>query len=122
MLEVALDSALAPLGLSTPQWGTLRIIYENPGVSGADIARIAIVTPQAVATMLQRLEQAGLIARHHPPRGRALETHLTPRGKELLHEGERIARKVEAKLLSSFTAEEQEQLDQYLLRCCVALE
>jgi hypothetical protein len=79
ILGVALDSTLATLGLSVEQWGVLRIIYEHPGVSGADIARFASVTPQAVASMLKRLERAELITRRLPSRGRSLGTH--PQGR-----------------------------------------
>ncbi|WP_017315657.1 MarR family winged helix-turn-helix transcriptional regulator [Mastigocladopsis repens] len=122
IVEVALDAALSALGLSTAQWGTLRILREHPGASGADIARIAYVTPQAVATMLQRLEQAGLITRRPPSRGRAVETHLTPRGEALLSEGDRIADEIEARLFSSFSVEEQEIFNEYLLRCISTLD
>lgn len=120
--EAALEAALSPLGLSIPQWGTLRIVREHPGVSGAEIARFAFVTPQAVATMLQRLEQAGLIARRSPARGRVVETHLTPRGEELLRKGDRIASEIEARLFSNFSLEEQERFNEYLLRCIATLE
>ena len=122
VLEVTLDTALSSIGLSTAQWGTLGIVREHPGASGADIARIAIVTPQAVATMLQRLEQAGLIVRHPPSRGRALETHLTPRGEALFSEGELIADKIEAQIFSNFSLEEQERFSENLRRCITNLD
>lgn len=122
VVEVALDAALSPIGLSVAQWGTLRILREHPGASGADIARIAFVTPQAVATMLQRLEQARLITRRPPSRGRAVETHLTPHGEALLQQGDRIADEVEARLFSNFSPQEQECLNEYLLRCIGTLD
>ena len=122
VLEVALDAALSSIGLSTAQWGTLGIVHEHPGASGADIARIAIVTPQAVATMLQRLEQAGLITRHPPSRGRALGTHLTPHGEELFSRGEIIADKIEAQILSDFSLEEKERFNENLRRCIANLD
>lgn len=122
VVEVALDAALSPIGLSVAQWGTLRILREHPGASGADIARIAFVTPQAVATMLQRLGQAGLITRRPPSRGRAVETHLTPRGEALLQQGDRIADEIEARLFSNLSPQEQECLNEYLLRCIGTLD
>jgi DNA-binding MarR family transcriptional regulator len=122
VVEVALDAALSDLGISTAQWGTLGILREHPGASGADIARIAFVTPQAVATMLQRLEQAGLITRRPPSRGRAVETHLTARGEALLREGDRIADQIEARLFSNFNPKEQDSLNEYLLRCIETLD
>jgi DNA-binding MarR family transcriptional regulator len=122
VVEVALDAAFSSLGFSTSQWGTLRIVREHPGISGADIARFTYVTPQAVATMLQRLVQAGLITRQPPLRGRVVETHLTPRGEALLQESERIADKIEAVLFSNFSLEEQERFNEYLLHCITTLD
>lgn len=120
-VESTLDAALSPLGLSTAQWSTLRIITENPGISGADIARIAIVSPQAVAAMLQRLEQAGLISCHSPSRGRSLETYLTAQGEALLQEGRQIVNEIEAKIFSDFSQHDREHLQEYLWRCIVNL-
>ncbi|BDA72096.1 MarR family transcriptional regulator [Rivularia sp. IAM M-261] len=116
VLESVLDTALAPIGLTTAQWGALRIIYENPGSSGADMSRIAFVSPQAAATMLQRLDQAKLITRRPPKRGRILETYLTERGEELLREGDHIVDETEARFFSNFTPTEQKDFNEYLLR------
>ena len=122
VLEVVLDAALSSLGLSAAQWGTLRIVREHPGASGADIARLAFVTPQAVTTMLQRLEQAQLITRRRSSRGRVVETHLTPHGEALLSQGDRIAEKIEAHCFLNFTQQEQESFSESLLRSISNLE
>jgi DNA-binding MarR family transcriptional regulator len=114
VIESVLDTALAPLGLSTAQWGTLRIIQESPGASGADISRLAFVISQAAATMRQRLEQAGLITRCSSNRGRVLKTYLTSYGEEILRSGERIAQEVEARFFSNFEAEEKHQFNPLL--------
>jgi DNA-binding MarR family transcriptional regulator len=116
VVDAAFDAALSPFGLSSAQWDVLRLLREHPGASGADVARCAKVTPQAVATMLQRLEKAGLITRHSA-RGRVVETYLTQQGESLLKKGDRIAEQIEAQVFSGFSAEEQEQFNQYLLRC-----
>lgn len=116
-VNAAFETALAAYGLSGPQWDTLRILREHPGASGADIARFASVSPQAVATMLQRLEQAGLILRRGPSRGRSVCSYITPKGEALLLEGDRVAGEIEAQILSNFTSEEQELFNDYLQRC-----
>ncbi|TWH54883.1 MarR family winged helix-turn-helix transcriptional regulator [Dulcicalothrix desertica] len=122
VLESVLDAALAPIGITTAQWGSLRIIYENPGCSGADISRIAFVSPQAATTMLQRLEQAKLITRRPPKRGRVLETYLTERGEELLREGDNIVDETEARFFSNFTPSELHDFNEYLLRSIANLD
>ncbi len=121
-VEAAFETALAPLGLSPAQWDILRCLRECPGASGADIARSAKVTPQAVATMLQRLEKAKLIIRCASERGRVVEAYLTTQGEELLNHGDHIAKEIEAQIFSRFTQDEQEQFNQLLLRCIENLE
>jgi DNA-binding MarR family transcriptional regulator len=121
-VEAAFEATLAPLGLSPAQWDILRCLREYPGASGADIARSAKVTPQAVATMLQRLEKAKLITRCASERGRVVEAYLTAQGEELLKQGDRIAEQIEAQVFSKFTQDEQEQFNQLLSRCVENLE
>lgn len=121
-LQVALQDALTPLNLGPAQWDTLRLIRDNPGVSGADIARQLLVTPAAVATMLQRLENAGFIKRQASARGRVIETHLTEHGEKVLGAGDDAAKSIETKLLKDFSLKERQQLYTYLQRCRSNLE
>lgn len=121
-IEAAFEAALAHYGLSSAQWGVLRLLRENPGASGAEIARFARVTPQAVATMLQRLEKAELIIRQAALSGRVVETYLTAQGEELLEKGDRVAEKIEAQVFADFSVEEQARFHEYLLRCVANIE
>jgi DNA-binding MarR family transcriptional regulator len=116
-VEAAFEAALSPLGLSPEQWDILRHLREYPGASGADIARRAKVTPQAVATMLQRLEKSELISRRPSERGRVVEAYLTAQGESVLHKGDEIAEQIEAQVFSTFTQDEQDQFNIFLLRC-----
>jgi DNA-binding MarR family transcriptional regulator len=120
-IEAALEAALAGVGLSVPQWGTLRILREHPGASGADVARIACVSPQAVTTMLRRLEDAELIVRSSAPHGRVVETYLTPKGETVLEQGDRLADRIEAQVFADFSPEEQQMFNVLLLRCMDSL-
>lgn len=115
--EAAFDAALSTFGFSPAQWDVLRLLRGHPGASGADIARYASVTPQAVATMLQRLEKADLITRQSSEKGRAVEAYLTDQGKALLQKGDHIAEQIEAQAFSNFSPAEQQQMNDYLLRC-----
>lgn len=121
-IEDAFGAALGSFGLSSPQWETLRILREHPGASGADIARFVRVTPQAVATMLQRLEKSELISRRSSAQGRVIEAYLTSQGEALLLEGDRVANAVQAQAFSGFNSQEQEHFNEYLLRCIANLE
>lgn len=121
-VEAAFEAALSPLGLSPEQWDVLRCLREKPGASGADIARREKVTPQAVATMLQRLEKSGLITRRSSERGRVVEAYLTDQGEALLQKGDAIAEQIEAQVFSTFSQDEQEQFNKFLLRCIENIE
>jgi DNA-binding MarR family transcriptional regulator len=121
-VESAFEAALSHLGLSPEQWDILRRLREHPGASGADIARQEKVSPQAVATMLQRLEKSGLITRRSSERGRVVEAYLTAQGETSLQKGDAIAEQIEAQVFSRFSQDEQEQLNQFLLRCIENLE
>jgi DNA-binding MarR family transcriptional regulator len=121
-IEAAFEAALAPLGLSPEQWDILRRLREYPGASGADIARREKVTPQAVATMLQRLEKLDLITRRSSQRGRVIEAYLTVQGESLLEKGDAIAEQIETQVFSTFSQDEQEQFNLSLLQCIENLE
>ncbi|GAQ00022.1 MarR family winged helix-turn-helix transcriptional regulator [Leptolyngbya sp. NIES-2104] len=121
-IETAFYAALSQFGLSSAQWGVLRFLREHPGASGAEIARDARVTPQAVATMLQRLEKAELITRQSAEQGRAFNAYLTTQGTELLQKGDQIAEQIEAQVFADFSNKEKEQFNQYILRCIKNIE
>ena len=116
-IEKTFERELFGFGLSMEQWDILRQLNDRPGASGAEIARQTRVSPQAVATMLQRLEKAELVTRRSAERGRAIEAYLTTKGEELLAHGERIATRVEAQVFSTFTPEERAQFNDFLVRC-----
>lgn len=85
VVELALDSALAPLGLSTSLVGTMTFVARQPGLSAADVARLARVKPQSAAHVVNRLVELGMIARSpHPVHGRVMRLHLTDKGRRAL--------------------------------------
>ena len=56
-----------------------------PGLSGADLARVALLTPQTVGVIIRNLERDGAIRKTpHPVHGRVLQWTLTRRGAALL--------------------------------------
>ncbi len=122
-VKVGFEVTLAShkLRLSDSQWSTLRFLLESPGASGAEIARHTKVSPQAVTTMLQRMEKAGLITRQSAS-GRVVETHLTDAGKEMLRKGDAVVNEVADNMFSGFSAEEQKQFHEYMQRCIANLD
>ena len=72
--------AFARAGFRDP---TLLLRWEE--IAGADVARIAFLTPQTVGVIIRNLEQAGAIRKTpHPVHGRVLQWTLTRRGSAVL--------------------------------------
>src|SRR3981081_2299660 len=55
-LHAALAGALREHGATLPQYAVLSALAEEPGLSNADLARRAFVTPQTLNQVLRELE------------------------------------------------------------------
>jgi DNA-binding MarR family transcriptional regulator len=78
-------AVLGPLGLTLPEFVCLRMLSMSPGLSSAELSRNSNVTPQAMNTVLRRLEEVGAVARPASvSSGRALPASLTGQGRTLL--------------------------------------
>lgn len=119
----ALDDTLREIGLTTPQWGTLACLQKADWKSGAEMARIHNLTPQTMNTILQNLEQAGLVRREpDPENGTILRVHLTGAGRQRLNEGMKRVETVQARMLDALTAQERDLLIDLLGRCIEGLK
>ena len=117
-LHRAIDATLRDLGISTSQYAVLTFLDESPGLSSAQLARRAFVTPQTMHRVVASLEAARLIERGpHPELGRVLEATLTPRGRQTLAECHRRVQEVEERMLADLKPAERRQLAD-LLQCC----
>lgn len=121
-LRTAMDTTLRDLGVTTPQYAVLTFLEASSGLSSAQLARRAFVTPQTMNRIVANLETAGLIERGpHPELGRVLETKLSKRGRRLLAECQRRIDDVEARMVADLTLAERRQLANLLERCTRAL-
>jgi DNA-binding MarR family transcriptional regulator len=121
-LRLAMDTAMRDLGVTAPQSAVLRYLGESAGMSGADLARRAFVTPQTMNRIIVNLDKAGLIERApHAKSGRVLDTRLSPAGRRLLENCRERVDAVENTMLSGLTAAEREQLRDLLQRCADSL-
>ncbi|MFW1123090.1 MarR family winged helix-turn-helix transcriptional regulator, partial [Vibrio parahaemolyticus] len=69
----------------SPQFVVLTMLKAYPGLSGADLARVALLTPQTVSVIIRNLERDGAIRKSpHPVHGRVLQWTLTSHGTTLL--------------------------------------
>jgi DNA-binding MarR family transcriptional regulator len=123
LLRHAMDDTLRERYLTTPQWAVLGCVAQNEGISGAELARMHHLTPQTMNTILQNLEEHGMIRRErHPAQGTVLRVFLTDTGHERLVEATRRVEAVQERMLSNLSASEREQLTTLLERCMAGLE
>ena len=92
--RLTLERALADLGVTPPQFAVLTMLRAYPGLSGADLARVALLTPQTVGVITRNLERDRAIRKTpHPVHGRVLQWTLTRRGDRLLDQCRRPVRR-----------------------------
>ena len=115
LLTEVTATALAPLGLTFPQCICMRMLSQSPGMSSADLARKASVTPQAMNVVLQRLQERGLVRRpDNASSGRSLPAELTCAGVELLNRAEFGMRSAERRALAKLGQEDRRALRRML--------
>lgn len=121
-VRLALDAQFAVTGLTTPQFLVLGLLDSYPGASGADLARVAQLTPQTVNLIVRKLEEGGLIERtSHETHGRVLRMDITRAGKARLRQCKRLADEVENELLALVDADGQETVRRWLVDVAVKL-
>src|ERR1700710_2718992 len=79
-----IDDAIGAHGVTTAQLGMLRHLTDDPGLSGAELARRLLITPQGAQLGLVALEGRGFVRRKQDPHhGRMLRAYLTARGRRV---------------------------------------
>ena len=102
--RLAMERALADLGVTSPQFVVLTMLRAYPGLSGADLARVALQTPQTVGVIIRNLERDGAIRKSpHPIHGRVLQWTVTRRGAALLEQCRRRADAIERRLAAGLS-------------------
>jgi len=116
-LRPEVSAALSPLGLTLPEFVCLRILSMSPGLSSAELSRRASVTPQAMNTVLRKLQDVGVVARPASvSSGRALPATLTGQGRAVLKRAEAVVRAADGRLLSKLTGAQQREFKRMLER------
>src|SRR5437868_865725 len=94
--RLTLERALSELGVTPPQFLVLTMLRAYPGLSGADLARVAMLTPQTTGVIIRNLERDGAIKKTpHPVHGRVLQWTVTRRGAALFDKCKRQAQVIE---------------------------
>jgi len=123
LLTAAKTDALRETGLTLPQHTVLLVLTASPNsFSAAQLARVSLVTPQTMSTIITNLEAKGLIERGPSEmHAQVLAIKATKAGRDLIRRAEPRTLDVEDRLAAGFTEAEQEQFRDYLVRALNAL-
>ena len=120
--RLAMERALAELGVTPPQFVVLTMLRAYPGLSGADLARVAMLTPQTTGVIIRNLERDGAIQKTpHPVHGRVLQWTVTRRGAALLDKCRRHAQAIERRLVAELPAKDQITIRRWLAKIAANL-
>ena len=115
--RLTMERSLSEVGVTSPQFVVLTMLRAYPGLSGAELARVALLTPQTVGVIIRNLERDGAIRKTaHPVHGRVLQWTLTRRGAALLARCRRHAQALERRLMAGLSAKAQATVRRRVLR------
>jgi DNA-binding MarR family transcriptional regulator len=113
-----LDLELGSHGMTTPQYAALSILRAQPGLSSAQLARRAFVTPQSMQVMVTAFIRDGLVQRRADPNNqRVLRNHLTRDGELLLLQADEAAAGIEQQMLGGLDREQTSRLRELMTVC-----
>ncbi|GAB4589682.1 MarR family winged helix-turn-helix transcriptional regulator [Nocardia sp. IFM 10818] len=111
---------LAPLGIKPPQFGTLRILKANDGLSQQQLCEALGIHRNVMVGLVDDLEKRGLVERRkHPSDRRAHAVHLLPAADALLARAAESVTGLDAELLAPLDPAERATLVELLQRVAV---
>lgn len=112
----ALEGALKKEGLSSSQWYVLRTLWNEEGLTQAELShRIRLMTPTTVTT-LNQMEAMGLVKRAaHPEDKRKFKIFLTSKGRALENELLPVASEIIAQAMKGLSKSRLNEMAQVLL-------
>jgi DNA-binding MarR family transcriptional regulator len=121
-LHAEMSRALHEHGATLSQFAVLTALAEEPGLSNAELARRAFITPQSMNENLRELEQRAWVARtQYPAHRRILRTELTDKGREILRACGAAVTIIEERMLADLDLDQRRQLVTALSTCIAAL-
>ncbi len=115
------ELALADLDVTPPQFSVLTMLAAYPGHSNADLARLALLTPQTVSVIVANLERAGSIVRRpHAIHGRIQHLDLSESGNALLTTCRARVHAIEHELINDLAPDEEQAIRRWLVRVATA--
>ena len=111
------NEAISGHGVTTAQIGLMRQLANEPGLSGAELARRLLITPQAAQLAQAALERRGLVERKQDPQhGRIMQAYLTDQGRAVTSAVLADALAAHESVFGVLTSDEQQLLHDLLAR------
>ncbi|UTH73879.1 MarR family winged helix-turn-helix transcriptional regulator [Chromobacterium sp. IIBBL 290-4] len=113
--HLRMERALADLAVTPPQFVVMTMLAAYPGLSNADLARLALLTPQTVNAIVANLKRAGRVeSRPHASHGRILQLELTEDGGSLLAQCRERVEALERAMLAHVPADDESAIRRWL--------
>lgn len=117
-VRARLDDLLRATGVTVPQWTALTVLARREGQTGAELARNAFVSPQAMGDLLAALERGHWITRTpDPDHGRRVLIGLSEQGHALLADVAPGAAEVEERMVAGLDPDQRAALRTLLNHC-----
>ena len=121
--RLSMERSLASLGVTPPQFVVMTMLRAYPGLSGAELARVALLTPQTVGVIIRNLERDGaILMTPHPVHGRIQQWTLTPRGATLLKACRERVIELEKRLAGGLDAKAEASIRRWLANVATELQ
>jgi DNA-binding MarR family transcriptional regulator len=116
--RAAAQAELAALGLTLPQYSVLSVAGAEPGLSGAELARDSMLTPQTTNEIIALLVKAKLLERRPDARDRRVRRLIvTEAGQELLARARPAVHAAERRMTASLSDADLALLRGWLSDC-----
>jgi DNA-binding MarR family transcriptional regulator len=119
------DSTIRARGMeiSFPHFMVLKTLAQEPGLSGAQLARRTSVTAQSMNGLLRGMESTGMIVREkHPENRRTDAWFMTRSGLRQVTEAGEIADEIINRMLAAISKADATRLAELLNECATALQ
>ncbi|MBL8571903.1 MAG: MarR family transcriptional regulator [Phreatobacter sp.] len=117
VFRLRMARALADLDVTPPQFAVLTMLSAYPGLSNAELARLALLTPQTLSVIVANLLRSSAVVRHaHPVHGRILNLELSDAGRQLLARCRDRVHAIEAELVAETPPDDIGAVRRWLVR------
>ncbi|KZE68150.1 transcriptional regulator [Paenibacillus polymyxa] len=106
-----IETALRPLGLTSPQSQTLYILAMSPGITNTDLEKLLLIDKSSVTSLINGIVKKNWAVRQcHPEDARMKQIYLTKQGLEIHKVAERTIEQIKSSVGKTLSAQESEAL------------